>query len=526
MRQTGDAAVLDLGPVAERVLALLARFDRTPGGAPSGDWRGAFASRRDGPADLYGAADAAQALWIVGELDRCSTPEGRAAWAEQIRSGQDPATGRFDRSLLPGHGAPHATGFATATGCRGSSEAGGRRDTDRRLDADEKPYRIDRGRVIADPDYPNFPFMVRRGMVVTKEIRPDTEGCAGGAAGRRGYASPMASPPLRVLVAGATGYIGQHVVRELVARGHEVRCIVRARSGVGGSQAPARARTLLAGAEVRVAEVSDAPSLRAQGLGDAPVDAVVSCLASRSGAPADAWRVDHDANRHLLEAAGEAGARHFVLLSAICVQKPRLAFQHAKLAFERALVESGLDYSIVRPTAFFKSLSGQIDAVRRGRPFALFGDGERTACKPIAEADLARYLADCLVDPGRRNAVLPIGGPGPPITPRQQGELLFALLGRPPRFRRVPVGVLDAAAAALELGGRVVPRLRAKAELARIGRYYATESMLVWDERRARYDADATPAFGETTLRDFYERVLHEGLAGQELGDHAVFARG
>ncbi len=53
----------------------------------------------------------------------------------------------------------------------------------------------------------------------------------------------------------------------------------------------------------------------------------------------------------------------------MCVQKPLLAFQHAKLAFENVLVESGLTYSIVRPTAFFKSLSGQIDRLKRGSPF-------------------------------------------------------------------------------------------------------------------------------------------------------------
>ena len=52
---------------------------------------------------------------------------------------------------------------------------------------------------------------------------------------------------------------------------------------------------------------------------------------------------------------------------------------------------------------------------------------------------------------------------------------------------------------------------------------YATESMLLWDERKGEYDADATPGYGEETLRDFYVRVLEEGLAGQSLGDQALF---
>ena len=253
------------------------------------------------------------------------------------------------------------------------------------------------------------------------------------------------------------------------------------------------------------------------------VDAAISCLASRSGMAADAWAVDHQANVNLLAAAKRAGAEQFVLLSAMCVQRPRLAFQHAKLAFEAELMESGIDYTVVRPTAFFKSLSGQVGRVRQGKPFLLFGDGRQTACKPIGERDLARFLAAFLEDPASRNQVLPIGGPGAAITPREQGELLFELTGRKPRFRQVPVAVFDAGLALLAPLAKLSPRFAAKAELARIGRYYATESMLLWDERKGEYDADATPGYGDETLRDFYVRVLEEGLAGQSLGDQALF---
>ncbi|MFX7992960.1 NAD(P)H-binding protein, partial [Acinetobacter baumannii] len=81
------------------------------------------------------------------------------------------------------------------------------------------------------------------------------------------------------------------------------------------------------------------------------------------------WAIDHAAHVELLAAAREAGVGQMVLLSALCVQKPRLAFQHAKLAFERELMASGLSWSIVRPTAYFKSLSGQLARLRRGQPF-------------------------------------------------------------------------------------------------------------------------------------------------------------
>ena len=245
-------------------------------------------------------------------------------------------------------------------------------------------------------------------------------------------------------------------------------------------------------------------------------------MASRTGAPRDAWAIDHQAHIDVLAAAKEAGVGHFVLLSAICVQKPLLAFQHAKLAFETALIASGLTYSIVRPTAFFKSLSGQVERVKRGKPFLVFGDGTLTACKPISDDDLADYLADCLDDERRWNRVLPIGGPGPAITPRQQGESLFALLGRKPRFRRVPVAMLDGIIGALSVAARIVPSLADKAELARIGRYYATESMLVLDPETGRYDAAATPSTGTETLFDFYNALL-AGAAAPERGDHAVF---
>ena len=208
--------------------------------------------------------------------------------------------------------------------------------------------------------------------------------------------------------------------------------------------------------------------------------------------------------------------------AAICVQKPLLAFQHAKLAFERALVESGLTWSIVRATAFFKSLSGQIERVKAGKPFLVFGDGTLTAFKPISDGDLGEYLAGCVDDPSRHNRVLPIGGPGEAITPREQGERLFALLGRPPRFKQVPVALLDTIIVVLGLFGRVFPPLAGKAELARIGRYYATESMLVWDAAAGCYDAAATPSAGSETPFDFYARLVR-GEAQSERGDHAVF---
>ncbi|MEM9625460.1 MAG: NAD(P)H-binding protein [Pseudomonadota bacterium] len=321
--------------------------------------------------------------------------------------------------------------------------------------------------------------------------------------------------PRRVFVLGGTGTIGRATVRALAKRGHEVVCFVR-------PKADTNITGLHGDVIFRHGEVTDAASVARDGFRGERFDALVSCLASRTGAPKDAWAIDHQAHVDALEAAEKAGVEQMVLLSAICVQKPLLAFQHAKLAFEKTLAGSGLTYSIVRPTAYFKSLSGQIDRLRRGKPFLVFGDGTLTACKPISDDDLGRYLAECLDDESRKNRILPIGGPGDAITPRQQGERLFDLLGREPRFKEVPVALLDVIAGTLGALGRVMPPLAAKAELARIGRYYATESMLVLDETTGRYDADLTPSTGSETLFDFYARVIRNE-ASVERGEHAVF---
>jgi divinyl chlorophyllide a 8-vinyl-reductase len=288
---------------------------------------------------------------------------------------------------------------------------------------------------------------------------------------------------MRVLLLGATGTIGMATARALVQRGHQVVCLLRPRRSDQHLNANATPPESLAGVTVLWGDASDPEVWTQPYFTQARFDAVISCMASRTGSPQDAWRVDHQAHVGALKAAQAAGVRHFVQLSAICVQKPFLAFQHAKLAFEKCLIESGINYSIVRPTAFFKSLSGQVERVRRGKPFLLFADGQLTACKPISDADLGQYLAECLMRPERHRRILPIGGPGPAITPLQQGQHLFELMGQPPRFKRVPVGLLDAIIAVLSVLGKLSSTLADKAELARIGRYYATESMLVWDEK-------------------------------------------
>ena len=88
---------------------------------------------------------------------------------------------------------------------------------------------------------------------------------------------------MRVLLAGATGYIGQAVLRELVAQGHEVVALVRP-----GRQLTTDAQDSVTRIEVSLTDDADWHQWVP------PVDGVISCLASRSGAPRDARQVEFE----------------------------------------------------------------------------------------------------------------------------------------------------------------------------------------------------------------------------------------
>ncbi len=307
----------------------------------------------------------------------------------------------------------------------------------------------------------------------------------------------MSAASKRVVVVGATGYIGKFVVKESVRRGYDTVAFVRPGS--------APKDDYFDGAEVVFGDVCDEQSVRDMAF-DKKTDVVISCLASRSGIKSDSYKIDYQATLNTLNAAKDANVGQFILLSAFCVKKPLLQFQKAKLDFEAKLTEAGnageIKYSIVRPTAFFKSVSGQLELLQQGWPFVMFGDGKICKCNPISETDLAAYMLNCVSEQDKWNQILDLGGPDEGMTMAEQGEMIFDIVGKEPSFIKAPIGIFDAIINALAWLGRWNQGAFDAAELARIGKYYAVEDMLT---------TEPSEKYGTITLREHYERIAVEG---------------
>lgn len=338
------------------------------------------------------------------------------------------------------------------------------------------------------------------------------------AAGTGIYSPSTPNSDIRVVIFGATGYIGRYVVLEFVKQGYDVVAFARSRSGVGGKQSADQVVDTLKGSRVVFGDVTSPTDVqKAFEVDGTPSSTIViSCLASRTGGINDSNLIDYEATLNALSGGRKAGANHFILLSAICVQKPLLEFQRAKLRIEAELQQMAqsdpdFSYSIVRPTAFFKSLAGQIDRLKKGSSFVMFEDGELCKCNALSETDLARFMVLCAREEEKRNQILPVGGPGKPVTPKEQAEICFKLLNKKPKYLKLPIGLMDGAIGVLDFFASFLPFAKDAAEFGKIGKYYAVEDMV-------------GPSFGEDTLEDFFAKAVQDGgLSGQELGDQAIF---
>ena len=237
-----------------------------------------------------------------------------------------------------------------------------------------------------------------------------------------------------VVVAGATGYLGRHVVDELARRGYAVRAVVRSRERAeqpGPFGAPSLRGVV---ADWAVGPVTDPAFVAGVCAG---ADRVISALGV-TRQKASPWDVDFLANLHLLEDAEREGLRSFLYVNVLHAESGRSLILRAKAAFAAVLERSALAHQVVNPSGYFSDLSDFASLARAGVMVLPPGD---VRVSPIHGADLARFCVDHL---GDVSGTWDVGGPDV-FTYPEIGRLALAAAGRPERMVTVPKGVLSAA---------------------------------------------------------------------------------
>ena len=313
----------------------------------------------------------------------------------------------------------------------------------------------------------------------------------------------------KVLLLGYTGYIGATLAKVLLEKNIQVVCPVR------NKKLPKKNNNIVFVDMSQIESFLETSKVKPT--------TVISCIASRKGGVTDSWDVEYALNKFFLNLCKRVGINRFILLSAICVQKPTLEFQKAKLAFENLLKNSTLEYEIIRPTAFFKSLSGQIDRVKKGKSFLVFGNGELTTCKPISARDLSEFIIRFVIRAKAENKIHIIGGPGPPISPKSQAKLLFELCKKEKKITYISPKLFLVITYALIPLSIVSKKIRDLREFLKIAYYYATESMLFWDEKIGSYSSNKTPEYGNESLEEYYKKILKNDVVYKELKDQKLF---
>ena len=231
----------------------------------------------------------------------------------------------------------------------------------------------------------------------------------------------------RVLVAGATGYLGGFVAREFKARGRFVRALVRS---------PKKINHLWDSTdEIIQAEVTRPETLEHVCDG---IDVVFSSIGITKQKDGLTFRdVDYQGNKNLLEVALRAGVRKFVYVSAFNGPNLRhLDIGAAHEDFVDELKASGIDYAVLRPTGYFSDMGEVLEMARKGRVW-LIGSGKNRV-NPIHGADLAVACADAMEGD---ETEIDVGGPQT-MTWNEVAALAFEVLGRPAKVTRVPAWLM------------------------------------------------------------------------------------
>jgi uncharacterized protein YbjT (DUF2867 family) len=238
----------------------------------------------------------------------------------------------------------------------------------------------------------------------------------------------------KILVAGATGYLGQFVVKALKAKGYRVRALGRSAAKLALVEEYAD--------DLFVGEVTDPDSLN--GLCDG-IDVVFSSVGITRQKDGLTYKdVDYQANRNLLTIAEASGVSKFMYVHVLNAEKLRhVAMIQAKQTFVNELKLSPLDHVVICPTGFFSDMEEFLAMAGSGRVY-LFGDGSNRI-NPIHGADLAEF---CVGAMNSQEHQFNVGGPEV-FTYREIAEMAFAVLNRPKKITCVPKSLVSATVGAL-----------------------------------------------------------------------------
>jgi len=209
---------------------------------------------------------------------------------------------------------------------------------------------------------------------------------------------------MNILVAGATGFVGSHLVPALLADGHHVRCL---------SRDPKRAFTRLpSGTDIVQGDVHDAESLVAALDG---MNAAYYLVHSMEGSEFDFEERDRDAARTFAREAGGAGLNRIVFLGGLGDEASRLSAHLRSRQKVGELLRSGETPVtelraglIIGPgSASYVMLQQLVERL----PVMITPRWVRTRTQPIAIDDVVRYLTLALNDESAADAIYEIGGP-------------------------------------------------------------------------------------------------------------------
>jgi uncharacterized protein YbjT (DUF2867 family) len=248
-----------------------------------------------------------------------------------------------------------------------------------------------------------------------------------------GINSMPESKQRRVLIAGATGYIGKFVVKAFKEQGYYVRVLTRNEGRLhetGPFTAPALTKNDYD--DVFMGEITKPETLVGSMDG---IDLVFSCVGiSRQRDGLTFEQVDYQCNKNLIDLAEAAGVKRFTYVSMQGAENiMQLAITQAHEKVVSALEKSSLEYRIVRPCGYFSDMGVLYDMAKRGRVY-LVGEGTNRM-SPIHGRDLARV---CVETSEGDELEVEAGGPDI-LTQREAAELAFDVAGNPSKITVIPM---------------------------------------------------------------------------------------